>query len=69
MTTFLGIRAGVATFVVTQFTAALLIALFGTWSRFLGLVFSSEPYRTVLRLVIWSSCGWLGVLVYGAIAG
>jgi hypothetical protein len=68
MITFLAIVAAIITFLVTQFIGALLIALLGTAHQALYFIASYGPTKFVLRLVMWSFCAWLGVLVYSAIA-
>jgi hypothetical protein len=68
MTTFLAILAGIVTFLVTQFIGALAIALLGNSHRALYFVASYGPTKLVLRVIMWSTCAWLGVLVYGTIA-
>ncbi len=68
MTTFLAIVAGIVTFLVTQFIGAILIALLGNTHQALYFVASYGPTKFVLRLLMWSACAWLGILVYGAIA-
>lgn len=68
MTTFLAILAGIVTFLVTQFIGALLIALLGTAHQALYFIATYGPTKPLLRLLMWSFCGWLGVLAYSAIA-
>lgn len=68
MTTFLAIVAGIVTFLVTQFIGALLIALLGTTHQALHFIATYGPTKLVLQVVMWSACGWLGLLVYAAIA-
>jgi hypothetical protein len=68
MTTFFAIVAGIVTFLVTQFIGALLIALLGTTHHALYFLASYGPTKFVLRLLMWSGCAWLGVMVYAAIA-
>jgi hypothetical protein len=67
MTTFLAIVAGIVTFLVTQFIGALLIALLGTTHQALYFIASYNPTKFLLRLLMWSACAWLGVIVYSAI--
>jgi hypothetical protein len=68
MTTFLAIVAGIVTFLITQFIGALLIGLLGSMHQSLYFLASYGPTKFVLRLLMWSWCAWLGVMVFNAIA-
>jgi hypothetical protein len=68
MTTFLAIVAGIVTFLATQFIGALLIALLGSMHQLLYFIASYGLTKFMLRLLMWSACAWLGVLVYSAMA-
>jgi hypothetical protein len=68
MTTFLAIVAGIGTFVITQFIAAFVLAFLSTTGQLLNLLIAHDPFKFVLRLLVWSGCAWLGVLAYGAVA-
>jgi hypothetical protein len=66
MTTFLAIVAGIVTFLVTQFIGALLIALLGSMHQALYFIASYGPTKFVLRLLMWSTCAWLGFTAFDA---
>ena len=68
MTTFLAIMAGIITFLVTQFTGALIVALLGNAHRGIYFLASYGPTKFLLRLLIWGGCAWLGVVVYRTLA-
>jgi hypothetical protein len=68
MTTFIGIVAGIATFLVTQGIAAFALGYIGGHSQLFTMLLRLQPWSTLTRLVVWAGCGWLGVSAYTAIA-
>lgn len=68
MTTFLAILAGIGTFLFAQFIAAAVLAMLSTTSRLAYLLIGLNPYKFVLRLLVWAACGWLGLQVFHTLA-
>ena len=68
MTSFLAILAGIGTFLITQFIAAFVLGMLSTTSRLAYVLIGLNPYKFILRLLVWAACGWLGVLAYNALA-
>ena len=68
MTSFIAILAGFGTFLITQLIAAFVLGMLSTTSRLAYVLIGLNPYKFVLRLVVWAFCGWLGILVFNAIA-
>ncbi len=68
MTLFIAILAGIGTFLITQFVAALVLALLSTTGQLMNLLIAHDPFKFVLRLLVWAACGWLGMIVYDLIA-
>ena len=67
MTTFIAVFAGIATFLVTQFIGALALALAGTYVQPLRPFISLDPWKSLLRLLMWGTCAWFGLEVYGTL--
>jgi len=68
MTSIFAILAGIGTFLITQFIAAFVLGMLSTTSRLAYVLIGLNPYKFVLRLLVWAMCGWLGVLAFNAIA-
>lgn len=68
MTTFLAILAGIGTFLITQLIAAFVLGFLSTTGQLMNLLIAHDPFKFVLRLLVWSGCAWLGALAFGAVA-
>lgn len=66
--TFIAILAGIATFIVTQFIGAFAIGFIAGTNQTLTFIANYGPTKLVVQVLMWSSCAWLGVQVFGAIA-
>jgi hypothetical protein len=68
VSTFIAVIAGIGTFLITQLVAAFALGVLSTTSRLAYLLIGLNPYKFVLRLLVWAICGWLGALVFNAVA-
>ena len=68
MTIFIGLIAGIASFVGTALVASILMGLLAEAHQFFALLFRVQPYRTVFNLALALGSAWAGFSAFDAIA-